>query len=119
MELNEIDLNLFVVFNHLLVERRVSKVADTLGISQPAVSNSLAKLRKLFGDELFLRTPNGMEPTPFADQLAESVSSRAKAPRMAFCIHEPTLEPKAPQYRRRNVGCRKAARAVPGAIVRS
>ena len=74
MELHELDLNLLVVFNHLLVERKVSKVAEVLGISQPAVSNSLAKLRKLFGDELFLRTPKGMEPTPFADQLAESVS---------------------------------------------
>ncbi len=74
MELHEVDLNLLVVFNQLRVERRVSKVADNLGVSQPAVSNSLAKLRKLFGDELFLRTPKGMEPTPFADQLAESVS---------------------------------------------
>jgi DNA-binding transcriptional LysR family regulator len=74
MELHEIDMNLLVVFNQLLVERRVSKVADNLGISQPAVSNSLAKLRKLLGDELFLRTHKGMEPTPFADQLAESVS---------------------------------------------
>jgi DNA-binding transcriptional LysR family regulator len=74
MELHELDLNLLVVFNHLLVERKVSKVAEVLGLSQPAVSNSLAKLRKLFGDELFLRTPKGMEPTPFADQLAESVS---------------------------------------------
>jgi len=74
MELHELDLNLLVVFNQMLVERRVSKVAETLGVSQPAVSNSLAKLRKLFGDELFLRTPKGMEPTPYADQLAESVS---------------------------------------------
>jgi len=74
MELHELDLNLLVVFNQLLVERRVSKAAENLGISQPAVSNSLAKLRRLFGDELFLRTPKGMEPTPFADQLAESVS---------------------------------------------
>jgi len=74
MELHELDLNLLVVFNQLLIERRVSKVAETLGISQPGISNSLAKLRKLFGDELFLRTPKGMEPTPFADQLAESVS---------------------------------------------
>src|SRR5215208_5290884 len=73
MELRELDLNLLVVFNQLRVERRVSKVAESLGISQPAVSNSLAKLRKLFGDELFLRTPKGMEPTPYADQLAESV----------------------------------------------
>jgi DNA-binding transcriptional LysR family regulator len=74
MELHELDLNLLVVFNQLLIEKRVSKVADSLGISQPAVSNSLAKLRKLFGDELFLRTPKGMEPTPYAEQLAESVS---------------------------------------------
>ena len=74
MELHEIDLNLLVVFNQLLALRRVSKVAEHLGISQPAVSNSLAKLRKLFGDELFLRTPRGMEPTPYAEQLAESVS---------------------------------------------
>ena len=74
MELHQLDLNLLVVFNQLLIERRVSKVADNLGISQPAVSNSLAKMRKIFGDDLFLRTPKGMEPTPFADQLAESVS---------------------------------------------
>ena len=74
MELHELDLNLLVVFNRLLAERRVSKVAEGLGVSQPAVSNSLAKLRRHFGDELFLRTPKGMEPTPFADQLAESVN---------------------------------------------
>jgi DNA-binding transcriptional LysR family regulator len=75
MELHELDLNLLVVFQRLLAERRVSKVAEGLGVSQPAVSNSLAKLRRHFGDELFLRTPKGMEPTPFADQLAESVNS--------------------------------------------
>lgn len=73
MELHELDLNLLVVFNELLSERRVSRAADKLGVSQPAVSNSLAKLRRLFDDELFLRTPKGMEPTPYAEQLAESV----------------------------------------------
>jgi DNA-binding transcriptional LysR family regulator len=63
-----------VLFNQLLVERRVSKVADNLGLTQPAVSNSLARLRKLLGDDLFLRTPTGMQPTPFAEQLAEPVA---------------------------------------------
>jgi DNA-binding transcriptional LysR family regulator len=58
----------------LLTERRVSRVAERLGVSQPAVSNSLAKLRVILGDELFLRTSQGMVPTPFADQLAESVT---------------------------------------------
>jgi DNA-binding transcriptional LysR family regulator len=74
MQLQDLDLNLLVVFNQLLVERRVSKVAENLGLTQPAVSNSLARLRKLLGDELFLRTPSGMEPTPFAEQLAEPVT---------------------------------------------
>jgi DNA-binding transcriptional LysR family regulator len=73
MELEDMDLNLLVIFNQLLKERKVSKVAENLGLGQPAVSNALARLRKLFGDELFLRTPTGMQPTPFADQLAESI----------------------------------------------
>ena len=73
MELKDIDLNLLVIFNQLLIERNVSKVAENLGLGQPAVSNALARLRKLFGDELFLRTSSGMQPTPFADQLAESI----------------------------------------------
>jgi DNA-binding transcriptional LysR family regulator len=74
VELEEIDLNLLVVFKHLLAERSVSRTAETLGLSQPTVSNSLGRLRKLMGDELFLRTPGGMQPTPFAEQLAESVT---------------------------------------------
>lgn len=74
MELKDIDLNLLVVFDQLLAEGRVSKVAENLGLTQPAVSNALARLRRLLGDELFLRTPRGMEPTPFAEQLAEPVS---------------------------------------------
>jgi len=74
MDLKDIDLNLLVVFNQLLIERGVSKVADNLGLSQPAVSNALARLRKLTGDTLFLRTTRGMEPTPFAQQLAEPVA---------------------------------------------
>ena len=73
MELKDIDLNLLVVFNQLLAERKVSKVAENLGLGQPAVSNALARLRKLFDDELFTRTASGMQPTPFAEQLAESV----------------------------------------------
>jgi DNA-binding transcriptional LysR family regulator len=73
MELSDIDLNLLVLFQQLMVERRVSQVADNLRITQPAVSNSLAKLRRIFGDELFLRTSGGMVPTPFAEQLSEPV----------------------------------------------
>ncbi len=74
MELEDIDLNLLVVFKHLLAERSVSRVAAVLDLTQPAVSNALGRLRKLLGDELFLRTATGMEPTPFAEQLADSVT---------------------------------------------
>lgn len=71
MELSDIDLNQLVLFQQLMVERSVSKVAERLGLTQPAVSNTLAKLRRQFGDDLFVRTPAGMMPTPFAEQLAE------------------------------------------------
>lgn len=74
MELRKIDLNLLVIFNQLLVERRVSTVADRLDLTQPAVSNALKRLRLLLQDELFLRTSRGMEPTPYALQLAEPVA---------------------------------------------
>jgi DNA-binding transcriptional LysR family regulator len=74
VELKDLDLNLLVVFNQLLAERSVSKVAQRLGLSQPAASNALARLRKLTDDPLFLRTTRGMEPTPYAQQLAEPVA---------------------------------------------
>jgi DNA-binding transcriptional LysR family regulator len=73
MELTDIDLNQLVLFQQLMVERRVSRVAEKLGLTQPAVSNTLAKLRRQFGDELFVRTAAGMMPTPFAEQLAEPI----------------------------------------------
>lgn len=75
MDLRDIDLNLLVVFRQLMTERRVSRAAEALGLSQPAVSNALARLRRLFGDELFRRTASGMTPTPFAEGLAGPVAA--------------------------------------------
>jgi DNA-binding transcriptional LysR family regulator len=74
MKLSQIDLNLLLVFHQLLLDRRVSTAATSLGLSQPAASNALRRLRQLLGDALFLRTPHGMEPTPYALQLAEPVA---------------------------------------------
>jgi len=73
MNLREIDLNLLVIFNQLLMDRRVSTSADKLGLSQPAVSNALKRLRELLKDELFVRTSRGMEPTPYALHLVEPI----------------------------------------------
>ena len=75
MELARLDLNLLLVFHHLLREKRVSAVAVALGMSQPAVSSALGRLRASLGDELFLRTQQGMLPTPYALQLAEPVAT--------------------------------------------
>ena len=82
MELKDVDLNLLLVFNQLLAERRVSKVAQALGMTQPGVSNALKRMRVLLGDELFVRTARGMEPTPYALRLAEPLGYALSA------IHE-------------------------------
>jgi DNA-binding transcriptional LysR family regulator len=74
MHLREIDLNLLVIFHQLLIDRSVSVAAESLGLTQPAVSNALKRLRTTLNDELFVRTSQGMEPTPHAAQLAEPVS---------------------------------------------
>jgi DNA-binding transcriptional LysR family regulator len=74
VDVSKLDLNLLVVFHHLLLHKRVSAVAPVLGMSQPAVSSALGRLRASLGDELFLRTQGGMEPTPYALQLAEPVA---------------------------------------------
>jgi DNA-binding transcriptional LysR family regulator len=73
MDLRDIDLNLLVIFNQLLMDRRVSTSADKLGLSQPAVSNALKRLRAILKDELFVRTSRGMEPTPYALHLIEPI----------------------------------------------
>ncbi|HEX7910917.1 MAG TPA: LysR family transcriptional regulator [Paraburkholderia sp.] len=74
MELSDVDLNLLLLFQRLMQERRVSTVAEQMNMSQPGVSNALAKLRRRLGDPLFVRGPGGVVPTPFALRLAEPVS---------------------------------------------
>lgn len=69
-----VDLNLWRVFHQLVQDRQVSRAAVALGVTQPAVSNALARLRRALGDELFTRTPQGMLPTPRALALAEPVA---------------------------------------------
>ncbi|WP_459615703.1 LysR family transcriptional regulator [Bordetella sp. 2513F-2] len=68
-----LDLNLLVVFQHLLELRNISAVARRLDLSQPAVSNALRRLRDTFGDDLFVRTGQGMLPTPLAERIAGPV----------------------------------------------
>jgi hypothetical protein len=64
MRLRNLDLNLLLVFDAVLRERSVVRAADSLAISQPAVSHALNRLRHTLKDKLFVRTPAGMSPTP-------------------------------------------------------
>ncbi|NEX62518.1 LysR family transcriptional regulator [Noviherbaspirillum galbum] len=67
------DLRLLQVFDEIYKTRSVTRAADSLGIGQPAVSIALAKLREHFGDPLFVRIANQMEPTPLARELEQPV----------------------------------------------
>jgi DNA-binding transcriptional LysR family regulator len=69
--LRSVDLNLLVALDALLSERHVTRAADRVGLSQPAMSNALGRLRGLFADELLVRTATGMQPTPRALELIE------------------------------------------------
>jgi DNA-binding transcriptional LysR family regulator len=74
MDLQRIDLNLMVAFEALMAERSVSAAAARLGVSQPAMSNTLSRLRSLFDDALFVRAGRTMLPTTRATQLEGQVS---------------------------------------------
>ncbi|GAC13098.1 LysR family transcriptional regulator [Aliiglaciecola lipolytica] len=69
MNLNRIDLNLFAVFDAIYTAGSLTKAADVLCITQPAVSNSLARLRDMLNDPLFVRTGHSMTPTPVAQNI--------------------------------------------------
>src|ERR1700761_423995 len=68
--LRTVDLNLLVVFDALMAERNVTRAAERNGLSQPAVSKALNRLRHLFDDPLFIRRDRLMEPTSRALELA-------------------------------------------------
>ena len=64
------DLNLLIVFDAVMQERSVTRAGSRIGLSQPAMSHALNRLRYMLKDELFVRTPDGMVPTPRAELLA-------------------------------------------------
>lgn len=98
MQLKDIDLNLLLVFHELLIEKRVSKVAQKLGMTQPGISNALKRLRILLGDELFLRTARGMEPTPYAASLAISIGQSLEVIRSTL-NQKPNFDPETNEHR--------------------
>jgi len=75
MDIRAVDLNLLKAFDALTNEHAVTRAAGRIGLSQPAMSHALSRLRDLFADDLFVRTPTGMEPTARAREIAPLVAA--------------------------------------------
>jgi DNA-binding transcriptional LysR family regulator len=88
VKLGALDLNLLVVFDAVMQERNVTRAGQRLGLSQPAMSHALSRLRHMLKDDLFIRSPKGMLPTPRAEQLAVPVRTALDGLQQSL---EPTL----------------------------
>ncbi len=78
------DLNLLLAFDALLSEQNVTRAAKRLNLSQPALSAQLARLRDLFGDQLFIPTSRGVMPTAVAEELREPVRRTLEEAKSVF-----------------------------------
>jgi DNA-binding transcriptional LysR family regulator len=88
IEPRDIDLNLLVVFQEVFQERQISSVARPSGAVAAGGVQCTGALRRSFGDELFVRTAQGMQPTPFAEQLAEPVAAALQQVARALNLQE-------------------------------
>jgi DNA-binding transcriptional LysR family regulator len=75
MDIRQLDLNLLKAFDALATERAVGRAAGRIGLSQPAMSHALSRLRQVFGDELFVRGPRHLEPTARAREIVPLVTA--------------------------------------------
>ena len=73
VHMNAVDLNLLRLFDVMMDERNVTRAGHRLGLTQSAVSHALNRLRAALKDELFVRGPDGMQPTPFANEAASKI----------------------------------------------
>jgi len=90
--LRNLDLNLLLTLDVLLQEKNVTRAASRLGVTQPAVSAALGRLRRHFGDELLRRSGNRYEMTPLAEQLAATTGAALLGVRRVFEA-TPTFDP--------------------------
>lgn len=79
LNLRSVDLNLLPVFSAIMDAGQLSRAAESLGMSQPAISAVLQRLRHTFGDDLFVRTHQGMTPTPRARELYDQLGPQLLA----------------------------------------
>jgi DNA-binding transcriptional LysR family regulator len=83
-ELRNVDLNLLLVLDVLYRTRSTTRAAESLHLTQPSVSNALKRLRSVFDDVLFVKTPDGMQPTPRADGIAALIDEGFASLRLAL-----------------------------------
>lgn len=83
-KIRQLDGSLLLIFQTLLRDRRTTAAAEQLGLSQPAISHALGRLRRLFDDPLFERRPHGLEPTPTAIELSPWIDAMLDAATAAF-----------------------------------
>jgi DNA-binding transcriptional LysR family regulator len=83
-DLRNVDLNLLRVFDVLYRTRSTTRAAQSLHLTQPSVSNALKRLRSLFDDVLFVKTADGMQPTPRADGIAVLIDEGFASLRLAL-----------------------------------
>lgn len=88
MNIAEFDLNLLVVFDAVRAESSISRAAERLDLSQPAVSNALARMRKATGDRLFVRLGNAMVPTPYAQGIADPIRQALASIRVSLAASQ-------------------------------
>ena len=87
MKISAFDLNLFVILNSIYTEGSLTKAAEVVGITQPAVSNALSRLREKFDDELFVRTGSGMVPTQKTENIIKDIQNALQL--MQKSVNEP------------------------------
>jgi DNA-binding transcriptional LysR family regulator len=89
MNFRQLDLNLLRVLVAIHRTRSVTAAGKALALSQPATSNALARLREFFGDDLFVRSPAGLQPTRLCEQLAPAMQSQLLAMESLLLNHQP------------------------------
>ncbi len=107
MDITDVDLNLLVVFDALLRTRSVSGAARALNMSQPATSFALNRVRKMFGEPLFVRTSRGIHPTPHAESLRaplEAILDRIRSDLLQQPSFDPATEQRSVTFNMQDIG---------------
>ncbi|MBI2380523.1 MAG: LysR family transcriptional regulator [Gammaproteobacteria bacterium] len=89
--MKDVDLNLLGVFDAIMTERSVTKAAERLAMTQPAVSNAVSRMRHAYGDPLFVKNGRGIQPTPKAITLWQQI--REPLHNLREAVDPPAFEP--------------------------